>query len=89
MLILTRRPGEEIVIDGEIRVAVVSVRGHRVRLGIIAPLSVVVDREEIHQRYEHSSDKVPVRRSVGSAGRTTACSPSHSAVSSMRPPGGV
>ena len=50
MLVLTRRPGEEIVIDGKIRLIVISVKGHRIRLGIDAPLSVVVDRQEIHQR---------------------------------------
>jgi carbon storage regulator len=50
MLVLTRRAGETIVIEGGIRVTVVSVQGDRVRLGITAPDSVRVDREEIHQR---------------------------------------
>jgi carbon storage regulator len=50
MLILTRRKGEEIVIDGSIRVAIVEVRGDKVRLGIIAPEKVRVDRSEIHER---------------------------------------
>ena len=36
MLVLTRRPGEEIVIDGTIRVTVVSVQGDRIRIGIVA-----------------------------------------------------
>jgi Global regulator protein family len=36
MLVLTRRVGEEIVIAGEIRITVVSVRGDRVRIGIEA-----------------------------------------------------
>jgi carbon storage regulator len=48
MLVLARRIGEEIVIDGDIRLTVVSVRGKTVRLGIAAPPSVPVDREEIH-----------------------------------------
>jgi carbon storage regulator len=38
------------VIDHDIRVSVVSVRGERVRLGISAPKLVQVDREEIHKR---------------------------------------
>jgi carbon storage regulator len=50
MLVLSRRPGEEIVIDGHIRVTVVEVRGNQVRLGITAPPSVAVDRVEVHQR---------------------------------------
>jgi carbon storage regulator len=49
MLILTRRTGEEIVIDGHIRIKVTSVRGDRVRLGIMAPESVCVDRAEVHE----------------------------------------
>ena len=50
MLVLTRGPGEEIIIDGTIRVVVVAVKGDRVRLGIQAPESVRVDRQEVHAR---------------------------------------
>jgi carbon storage regulator len=50
MLVLTRRIGEEIVIDGNIRVTVVAVTGNKVRLGIIAPPSIPVDRKEVHDR---------------------------------------
>lgn len=59
MLVLTRRPGEEIIIDGNIRVTVVSVRGDRVRIGIEAPPSVVVDRQEISERRKQHPEKVP------------------------------
>ena len=47
MLVLTRRIGEEIVIDGNIRVTVLAVKGLKVRLGIAAPRSVAVAREEL------------------------------------------
>jgi carbon storage regulator len=50
MLVLTRRIGEEIVIDGQIRVIVTGVRGDRVRVGIVAPDSVRIDRREVHQQ---------------------------------------
>lgn len=50
MLILTRRMGEEIVIDANIRVTVTAVQADRVRLGIAAPASVRVDRAEVHER---------------------------------------
>ena len=40
MLVLTRRVGETIVIDDTIAVTVLSVEGHRVRLGITAPPAV-------------------------------------------------
>jgi len=50
MLVLTRKTGEEIIIDGHIRVTVTAVRGDKVRLGISAPPNVRVDRAEIHER---------------------------------------
>jgi carbon storage regulator CsrA len=50
MLVLTRRLGEEIVIGDAIRVKIVLIKGDRVRLGVTAPDSVPVDRNEIHER---------------------------------------
>jgi carbon storage regulator len=50
MLVLSRRIGEEIIINDNIRVAVVAVKGDRVRLGIVAPREVTVDRSEVHER---------------------------------------
>lgn len=47
MLCLTRKPGETIVIDGITEVTVVNIRGDKVRLGIVAPKSVSVNRKEI------------------------------------------
>jgi carbon storage regulator len=47
MLILTRRPGERVVIGDEILVTVMGVSGHTVRLGIEAPSGVPIYREEI------------------------------------------
>ncbi len=47
MLILTRRPGERVVIGDEIMVTVIGVSGHTVRLGIAAPSGVPIYREEI------------------------------------------
>jgi carbon storage regulator len=53
MLVITRRVGETIVIDGNIRVTVLAGKGGKIRLGITAPDSVCVDREEIHERRVH------------------------------------
>jgi carbon storage regulator len=47
MLILTRRPGERVVIGEEILVTVMGVSGHTVRLGIAAPEGIPIYREEI------------------------------------------
>lgn len=46
-LVLSRHPGEVIMIGDDIRVTVLDVRGGNVRLGIAAPRNVSVDREEI------------------------------------------
>lgn len=47
MLVLTRKADEELVIDGQIRVRVLSINGGCVRLGISAPRSVPVIRSEL------------------------------------------
>jgi carbon storage regulator len=54
MLVLTRRAGEEIVIDERIRIVVTAVRGDRVRLGITAPADVRVDRQQVYLRRGHA-----------------------------------
>jgi carbon storage regulator len=46
MLVLSRKVGESIVIDGRIRVKVVSVEGKEIRLGVEAPPEVTVRRED-------------------------------------------
>lgn len=56
MLVLTRRVGETIVIDGCIRVTVVSVKGDKVRIGVEAPDHIRVDREEVHARREEYTE---------------------------------
>lgn len=49
MLLLTRRVGENIRIGEEIKVYVIYIQGGHVKLGIEAPPSVKVHREEIYQ----------------------------------------
>jgi carbon storage regulator len=50
MLILTRRVGETVMIGDEVTVTVLGVKGNQVRVGINAPKSVAVHREEIFER---------------------------------------
>jgi carbon storage regulator len=50
MLVLTRKPGESVVIDGNIVIRLLSAQDGRVRLGIEAPNEVVVLREEVASR---------------------------------------
>jgi len=50
MLLLTRRPGEKLIINDNITVTVLSVKGNQIRIGIEAPRDVKVHREEIYKR---------------------------------------
>ncbi len=50
MLVLSRRPGESIVIGGQVVVTIIEVRGGQVRVGIDAPRSVEVHREEVYRQ---------------------------------------
>ncbi len=58
MLVLTRRPGEQIVIAGNIRLTIVNIGPGRVKIGIEAPDNVRVDRQEVFEKIqaEHASD---------------------------------
>ena len=47
MLVLKRKEGESIVIQGRIMVSILKVRGHGVRIGIEAPKEITVHRKEI------------------------------------------
>jgi carbon storage regulator len=52
MLILSRRIGEAIVINDNTRIRVLSASGGTVRLGIEAPRTVEVHREEVYRRLQ-------------------------------------
>jgi carbon storage regulator len=56
MLILTRRAGETLRIGDDVEVTVMAVNGSQVRIGIKAPRSVAVDREEIAERKQRERD---------------------------------
>lgn len=48
MLVLSRKKNESIVINNDITVTVVEIRGDKVRLGIVAPKEVPVHRQEVY-----------------------------------------
>lgn len=50
MLVLTRRPGESIVVGQDIVVTVIEIKGGQVRIGIDAPREIDVYREEIYEQ---------------------------------------
>ncbi|HEX7654861.1 MAG TPA: carbon storage regulator CsrA [Verrucomicrobiae bacterium] len=55
MLILSRKIGESIVIDGRIHVKVMRVEGEVVKLGIEAPSEVPVHRQEVYEEIQRSN----------------------------------
>lgn len=55
MLVLTRRRGEGLTIGPEVRIVVLGVKGGQVRLGIVAPPSVEVHRDEIFARIQEEN----------------------------------
>ncbi|NJN53000.1 MAG: carbon storage regulator CsrA [Gammaproteobacteria bacterium] len=60
MLVLTRRAGESIMIDDEIELKVLKIRGSQVHLGIDAPKRAAVHRKEVWLRIqEETTDPAP------------------------------
>ena len=55
MLVLTRKPGQSIMIGDGVEVQVLSVAGEKVRLGITAPRDVSIFRNEVYDRIEGES----------------------------------
>ena len=67
MLVLSRKKNESIVINNDITVTVVEIRGDKVRLGIEAPKDVTVHRREVYEAIQsqsksHDHGPTPVTR---------------------------
>jgi carbon storage regulator len=78
MLVLSRKKNESIVINNDITVTVVEIRGDKVRLGIVAPKEVPVHRQEvweaIHNKEQAPAPAAPVvvnNETPGTAERTS------------------
>lgn len=56
MLILTRRVGETLIINDNIKLTVLGVRGHQVRIGVDAPKDVSVHRQEIFDKIQNETN---------------------------------
>jgi carbon storage regulator len=55
MLILSRKPGESIVIDGRIVVRIMRLEGDVVKIGIDAPVDIPVHRQEVYDEIQRSN----------------------------------
>ncbi len=82
MLILSRKSGESIVIDGRIHIKIVRVEGEVVKVGIEAPSDVPVHRQEVYEEIQRSNKealttqkpslpKLPVRKTPSPATDTS------------------
>ena len=59
MLVLSRKKNESIVINNDITVTVVEIRGDKVRLGIVAPKEVPVHRQEVYDAIHGGKNPPP------------------------------
>ena len=69
MLVLSRKVGDKLVIDGNITVEVVKIQGNRISLGIVAPSNVKILRGELTQ----SQAKAQIVELVVEDGLLVAC----------------
>ncbi len=64
MLILSRKLGESIVIDGDIRVQIMRVDGDVVKIGIEAPASVPVHRLEVYEEIQRNNQQALTKQTL-------------------------
>lgn len=74
MLVLSRKKGESVVVNGNITIVVVDVRGDKARIGIEAPADVAVYRSEVLTKSaaakDGESDASPTSRKAKNGGET-------------------
>jgi len=71
MLILSRRPGESIIIDGRITIKILRLEGDVVKVGIEAPLQVPVHRQEVYDEIQKNNQEA-LTENVGQLPRLAA-----------------
>ncbi len=64
MLVLTRKTDESIMIGDDIKITIVEVRGEQVKLGIDAPRSISVHREEVYQEIRRENQRAALAKGV-------------------------
>jgi len=69
MLLLTRKLGENIRIGDDVKITIVEVKGNHVKLGIDAPPSVKVHREEISERIQEANRRAQAVKPDATDGR--------------------
>ncbi len=75
MLILTRKPGESLYIGDNVKITIVEIKGHQIRVGIDAPPELRIYREEIYLQILEENKKAaeaPAGADKGLEGLTSA-----------------
>lgn len=67
MLVLTRKIGESIHIGDDVRLTILSVQGQNVKVGILAPRTMMVHREEIYEKIVEENRRAASRVSLENA----------------------
>jgi carbon storage regulator len=75
MLILSRRPGESLLVDGGIRIEILSSDGRTVRLGIHAPSDIRIVRAELAESVAEETRRAAATAAAWAAARPAALSP--------------
>lgn len=70
MLVLSRKKNESIVINNDITIVVVEIRGDKVRLGVEAPKEVPVHRREVYEAIKRSEAEHGANKETDSAEST-------------------
>lgn len=65
MLVLTRKIGEKVMIGDDVSVTILGLFGNHVRLGVDAPKSVEIHREEIYVKIQNEEDNESTAVAVG------------------------
>ena len=68
MLVLSRKKNESIVINNDVVITIVEIRGDKVRLGIVAPRDVPVHREEVYEAIHGTKPQAAVPVAVAAKG---------------------
>jgi carbon storage regulator len=78
MLVLTRKPGQSVYIGDDIKITLHGIRGNQVRIGIEAPPSIKIYREEIYLQIleENKSAAAELPADLGSVAKAWADSKS-------------
>ena len=72
MLILTRKPGESLYIGDSVKVTIVEIKGHQIRVGIDAPADLRIYREEIYLQILEENRQAASASEAGLEGLTEA-----------------